>query len=497
MKEDKIVQAQSAKIFIAIFVITCIIFIPFLSGHYATDTYNIANIGYREYAINWSLKDGRIFMAIIGLIAYKINLPIESYVFITLFIALIISNITVILLSKIIKKYKNPNNKLQETILLCISYITIFNFMYLEDMYFVESVVMSASILLFLISANILVQRNKNYIIKSLILIITGIMCYQGTVGMFFAFVILFTILKNKNNFKQVIIDMIKCGIIAFISVLLNIIMVKIIGNIFGMQQNRLGNVTDIFKNIRIIINNLPNILQETCNLFPKNMLLIFISILTAVIIIYQIKKIKEKRNLLYKYIAIVVVVIAGSMVTYILTLTSFYTGRLRNALGALVGIIFIFIYVETDLFEKNGKINVILCLTFVSYVIINIINYENIMIQHKQVNILEKKEINILEKYVEEYENSTGINVDKIVILPILDNMEKAYFENVKNKTSFTHNALRTSWAADGAINFYTNRKLKKIELTEEKQELYDKIKEDMEYQCIEDIIFVKIYMY
>ena len=118
-------------------------------------------------------------------------------------------------------------------------------------------------------------------------------------------------------------------------------------------------------------------------------------------------------------------------------------------------------------------------------------------MIQHKQVNILEKKEINILEKYVEEYENSTGINVDKIVILPILDNMEKAYFENVKNKTSFTHNALRTSWAADGAINFYTNRKLRKIELTEEKQELYDKIKEDMEYQCIEDIIFVKIYMY
>ena len=90
MKEDKIVQAQSVKIFIAIFVITCIIFIPFLSGHYATDTYNIANIGYREYAINWSLKDGRIFMAIIGLIAYKINLPIESYVFITLFIALII-----------------------------------------------------------------------------------------------------------------------------------------------------------------------------------------------------------------------------------------------------------------------------------------------------------------------------------------------------------------------------------------------------------------------
>ena len=32
-------------IFIIILIITCIIFIPFLIGHYATDTYNIYNLG--------------------------------------------------------------------------------------------------------------------------------------------------------------------------------------------------------------------------------------------------------------------------------------------------------------------------------------------------------------------------------------------------------------------------------------------------------------------
>lgn len=482
--------------FIVAFIITSIIFIPFLTGHYATDTYNIANVGYKEYAINWSLKDGRIFMAIIGFIAYKINISIESYVFITLFLALIISDIVVIILSKIIKKYKKPKNKLQEIILLVISYITTFNFMYLEDMYFVECIVMSTSILLFLISADILVQKNRNYMIKSLVLAIIGIMCYQGTIGMLFAFVILFTILKNKNNIKKILVEMIECGVIALISVLLNVIMVKIIGNVFEMEQTRLGKVTDIIRNIQIIIYQLPNIFQETCNLFPKNALLIFLSTLTIIVIAYKIKKLKEKNNFLYKYIAILVIVILGSMVTYILTLTSFYTGRLRNALGALIGIILLFIYVETDLFEKKGKINVILYLTFISYVIINIVNYESIMIQHKQVNELEKVEIEVLEEYLEEYEKETGINVTKIVILPVLDNKDKTYFENVKNKTSFTHNALKTSWAADGVINFYTNRKLKKIKLTEQNQELYNQIKEDLEYQCIEDIIFVKIYM-
>ena len=53
--------------YIIIFVITCIIFIPFLIGHYATDTYNVINIGYEKYAIEWSLNDGRIFI-------YKLNM---------------------------------------------------------------------------------------------------------------------------------------------------------------------------------------------------------------------------------------------------------------------------------------------------------------------------------------------------------------------------------------------------------------------------------------
>ena len=116
------------KKFLTTLIITIIIFMPFLIGHYATDTYNIANVGYENYAINWSLKDGRLIMAIIGLIAAKVNISIEIYVFITLLLALIISNITIIYLNNVITKYKQPKNKIQEIILIAISYITIFNF---------------------------------------------------------------------------------------------------------------------------------------------------------------------------------------------------------------------------------------------------------------------------------------------------------------------------------------------------------------------------------
>lgn len=484
--------------FIITFTITCIIFIPFLQGHYATDTYNIANIGYKNYAINWSLKDGRFFMTIIGLIANKINISIEHYVFLTLFCALLISNVTVIILNKIIEKYKKPQNIIQEITLIIISYITIFNFMYLENMYFVESIVMATSVLLFIISSYILTERNKNHIIKSLILTIIGVICYQGTIGIFFAFAILLTILKNKNNIKQIIIDLIKCGLIALTAVLLNIISVKIIEKIFNMNQTRLGNISNIFRNITQIIITLPNILQETCNLFPKNVFIIFLDVLTVIVIIYQIKTLNEKNNVLYKYIAIVIITIAGSCVTYLLTLTSFYTGRLRNALGALIGIIFIFLYIETDLFEKKRKLGLVTYITLISFLIINTINYESIILQHKEVNKLEKEEIEEVDQYIEKYEEENQIKVTKIIKVPIYNNINKTYFSNIKNKTSFTHNALKTSWAADGVINFYTKRNLETVKATDKEKKLYlQNQNPELEYQCIDDILYVKIYCF
>lgn len=494
----KKINKKDLIIYIIMFAITCVIFIPFLAGHYSTDTYNISNVGYQNYAIHWSLIDGRIFMAIIGLIASKINISIEAYTFITLFCALIISNIAIITLSKIIKKYKQPQNIVQEIIILIICYITIFNFMYLEDMYFVESTVMAASVLLYIISANILVEKNKNYILKSIILTTIGVMCYQGTVGLFFAFVILFTILKNQNDAKQIIIDLIKCGIISLASVLIDILAVKIIENIIDQKQTRLGKVSDIFKNIMVIILTLPNILQGTCNLFPRNLLILYLGILTSIVLIYVIKNKEYKNNIIAKYLLIAIITIAGSCVTYLLALTSFYTGRLRNALGALIGILFIFVYVETNLFEKKSKLSAITFITLVSFLVINIINYESIMLQHKAVNKLERIEAEQIEQYMEEYEKDTGNKVTKIVKIIITDDIDKSFLPNAKNKTSFTHNAIRTSWAADGAINFYTKRNLKTVTITNEEREYYMNNQNiEKGYECIGDTLYLNVYMY
>lgn len=488
----KKVNKEDIIIFISIFIITCIIFIPFLQGHFATDTYNIVNVGYHNYAINWSLKDGRIFMAILGLIADYMNIPIDTYVFITLFLALLISNVTVVILNKIIKKYKEPETIFKKIILILMCYVTIFNFMYLENMYFVENIVMSISILLYIIAAYILAEKNKNYIVKSLLLTILGVISYQGTIGVMFVFLMLFTILKNKDNYKQIILDLIKCGIIAFVGVVLNIVTVKIIGNILQIQQNRLGQISNIPKNIAIIIRTLPNILQETCDLFPKNGFILFLVLLMAIIAVYDII---NKKHILYKCITIAVVAIAASNITYLLTLTSFDAGRLRNALGILIGVIFILIYVETNIFEKKGKLNIIALTTLLVFMIISVSNYENIMLQHKQVNKLEQQEIEKVGQYINEYEKSTGVQVTKITKILIYGNKE--YFPNTKNETSLTRNALRAYWSADGVVNFYTGKNLKTVIITAEEKDFYIQNRnEEIGYKCIGDTLYVEVYV-
>ena len=219
-------------------------------------------------------------------------------------------------------------------------------------------------------------------------------------------------------------------------------------------------------------------------------------------IILYVMINKKYKEHIVIKYFSIALITILGSCVTYILTLTSFYTGRLRNALGAVVGILFLFIFSETDIFEqienknKNKILEIMIIITLLSYTIIMVLNSESIMLQHKRVNQLEKIEVNKIEQYIEEYENDTGIKVTKIAKIVEEEKLDKAYFENTKNKTSFTHNAIRTSWAADGVINFYTKRNLQTVDkITKQK---YLKVKDtELGYLCIDDTLYVMAYMY
>ena len=64
-------------IFFGIFILAILIYSNWITMHYASDTYNIMNVGYETYATNWSLKDGRLIMYLITMICAKLNISIE------------------------------------------------------------------------------------------------------------------------------------------------------------------------------------------------------------------------------------------------------------------------------------------------------------------------------------------------------------------------------------------------------------------------------------
>ena len=490
-------------IFFGIFILAVIMYINWITMHYASDTYNIMNIGYETYATNWSLKDGRLIMYLITMLFAKLNLPVEAYVIGTLLVAIVISCICVIKLKNIILKDIKVNLT-KEIFIIIASFFTIFNFMYIEDMYFVESIVMALSLLAFICSANLIVNRKSiRDKILAVVLAIIGVIAYQGTAGFLIVVTFVISLLKNKvelkgakkdikTNIKMIIIDTLFAGVVALIAVCINMMLVNIIGNITGQVQARVGSITNIFSNKKYIFNNFTTILKENIGLFPTNLLYIFLSVILICTLFYDIKT-KSKEFLTIKSICIIVLSVICGFLVSLGTLSSFYTGRLHYSIGSMLGFVLLCLIMENEdeIFRKIFELILII------YSIVNIYNCIIVTYQHKLVNKYEEQEIQNLNQYIEKYETTNGIEVKNIAIYTVKGQDSKTYFENIPRKSVVTYNALRCDWAADGLINFYTNRDLKTISLTKELLIEYLVQENENGYGIVNNTLVIECYMY
>lgn len=433
--------------FCTIFIITMCIFYQFITMHYATDTYNIINRGYKDYAITYSLNDGRPIMCLVSLLAEYMNLPIETYIIGLTIIAIFISCISVLKLKSIFMKYIEKTKN--EWIILVIAYVIIFNFTYLENMQFAECAVMAVSVLLNVIVADIIVERQKSYITKSLLLSIISIMMYQGMINWLITITFVISILKEKKINKVVIENVLLSGSYVLLGIILNLIQIKITGNIFNLTQNRIGNIKNIVDNIKYIFKNLYPILEETYQLFPSYMLLIYLAILLIYTNVF-LKDKNEKINIL----GIIVVTIGASFAPYLITLSSFGAARMSFSIGAMLGLIILYIYNVQK--ETEYKKIIIVILAF--YMLLTYLNYINIMTQHKIANKQSQEESQIIGNWIVEYEQESGNEIKKIIFLK--DKKCTRYNNNVKNKSALCYRALYAEWSRIGVINYYNNRK-------------------------------------
>ena len=172
--------------------------------------------------------------------------------------------------------------------------------------------------------------------------------------------------------------------------------------------------------------------------------------------------------------ITIILVCIGAVFAPNLMTLSAFGTGRMAFSIGAMIGLICLYIYCNLNATDvRKPKISKgILYVIIFSYMILSITNYVVIMCEHQKVNEQDKQECETIGKWINEYEEINNIEVKNIVY--IYNNQSRLYYDNVKNKSALCYKALGTEWSRIGAINYYNNRKFK---------EGFNKTKECNEY--------------
>ncbi len=280
-------KIETMVVFFIVLGISCIIFFPFLTMHYATDTYNVINVGLTNYALSNSFNDGRIVMGALLVIMDFLHIPISVIVPLFMFLSLIISSIIILILRNTLIKSKPSKNIFMFIISIVICYIIVFNFMYIECLYYLEGFVMALSILFYLMSAQTLVKKERKYIIKALILFTIGTFCYQGTVGAFLLFLLVLSMIKNKKEKGKIIEDILGGILILMIGTIINFAVIKINGIILNTEQTRVRGFLDCLK---YIFQKLWISLYNTCGYFKPGMFLTFLMLICLTVIIFNRK---------------------------------------------------------------------------------------------------------------------------------------------------------------------------------------------------------------
>ena len=461
--------------FITMLSLSLVMCLGYISGHYSTDDFNIMNIGYNKYSLINNLREGRPIMYLYDQLFLKLNISFDTFIKTSVISAIIITCITIIVLYHLIENYSNK----KKNIIFVILFTMIFNFMYLENLYFVESIVMALSLLLYTLSAKYYFKEGKKNTFIALLLSILATLSYNGLECYYITIVAFTSLLKNKKINKTVIFDILKAGIMVIISVAINLIQVKVTCNLLNIKDIRAIRFKP-FANILYIIYNIPSLFIDTSWLFPKYVFIISLIILLVLSIVYDHKKGKEK--LFLENIFLSLISIFSCFCISVVSLSSFGTGRLLFGIGMTIGLILLNSYLEVK--EKSFK-KIIIGLSII-WLLLNSFNYFNRTLLSKHNNDVEKNEIIELNKKIKEYELEKDIPVKKMICIN--------YYES-RDVSVIDAKALKTEWSCNGVVNFYTGRELKKVKLTKKEMKEYHKKIKGKEYLLEDDTLIIEMY--
>ena len=461
---------------VAVFILGLMICCGYVTGHYSADDYNIMNKGYNEYSIVNNLKEGRPIMFVIDQAALAINMSYDVFIILTVIIAIFFTSINVVMIYNQFISNISIHSKTIKLLLLMTVFSTIFCFTYIENLYFVESIVMAMSLVCYTIAAKHIVATGKKNLLIGALWATLAMFLYNGFECYFVTIIVLFSMLNHKDERserdKTIIKNILIAAGIILVTVVFNMIQIKLACMKFHIENNRVGGLSQICGNAIYILSYFPEIVTDTMGLFPKYL---YAGILCALCTVSLINAIIHKN---YESIANIIILLPISILSCFavsfVSLSSFGTGRLCYGIGMAIGLALLVPFIDS--FWKEKTIFTYVWIFFaIAYFMGNAYNYMDIIHSHKQVNMLEKEEISQIQQLVRNYEAENNVTV-KYLSIVCRDYTKGKYYPQVKRKCGVTVKGTACEWSCLGTIHYYSDLRLTKAKLTSQQLEDYKK---------------------
>lgn len=444
----------------------------YFQAHYVHDSYRIYNFGFLQNLDGfWS--QGRPMCMWFNILFNFIKINPRYGQILSVFLVIIFLSISANIIYKLILKRFSNNEKNSfnlKLIFILISNGLFFNIYITDWMLFFEGCVFALGCLFSVIGAYFIIEKQdvlKRYFISSIFFIL-GIFCYQATIAISGAIIVIFTIYDNKDKkILKILLNTLLYMVPYLIALMANFAFIKIINN---------GNVTDarLSGNINIIYNIMFTIKQFKWYYidmfgYPTKYILAFLTFITFIFYIIKLVMNKEKKiNILYIILSLFAIWFLSILPIVAMPSDNIYfISRSIPYISAVFPYMLLtFLVFTTTLFKKDRKIYLLLLVIYTLLISISIIKVTAECLKNNTQDIYIAK---VIQYQIDKYEEQTKNKIDTIILLP--DSKLSLNEKNINYYSDNTVRALSSDYGTREIMYFVSTRDYKVTEGTKEQK--------------------------
>lgn len=493
------VAKKTGKLTVYISILCCLLiaYLPFVQRHFSSDSY--ANIGTIDTTIH--LVNGRIVTYVIQSIVngFGIDVVMHQDVVTPLFVCILALSLTLM--------YSELKDCLKSKISCATAFVGMLlvyeNVFFSEWLLYSESLTSTGVGLIILTVAIVLASRKlcyKNMCFATLLLIVTLNM-YQLYVEFFVVLscTLIFARCEGRLT-RESLVHSVIVIVEAGVASILTIVTQPMISKLFGVpapDRAATFELDKIIDNIVSIAESQRKIWYTAQGLLPKFVLIsFFVFVLGS--LLFECASVRDSNGGMYVLLGLVVSM-GVTFAPHIISSVVWLAPRTMPGIFHILTFLLVAIAVKMD---TNRYRRLHLCVVVLSglFVIVNAYSAAGIVTNNIATNRLDENCAHQIETKIEEYQNSTGIEITKIAT--INDESPTYSYDGIQYVThDMNIRGLVVSWGDVNLINYYCNRNYEKTSMLDEVYTLYfegknwDSLVLDEQAVFLDDTLYLAMY--